>query len=268
MIVTSGAAYVAVIPARGGSKGVPGKNVRSVAGKPLLQWTVEHTRKARTPMRVVVSTDDPGIAELAVRLGAEVPSLRPAALATDDSPTEPAVLHAVGSLPDSRKLRHVVLLQPTSPVRDDGSLDEAVSLYERSRSPSLVSVVESPPWLWSGTPELAVALYDVDHRPRRQDVPPSERRFRETGNIYVTSLKHLEATGNRLSQRPYMFVMRPHEGLDIDDEFDLEFADSWLRSASNFHRSVSTMSYESQIVIVHLENPIPESRLRTSLIVI
>ena len=181
MIVTTGSAYVAVVPARGGSKGIPGKNVRPVADQPLLAWTIGHVRSARTSMRLVVSTDDPAIAELALELGAEVPMLRPADLATDESPTEPAVLHAVRGLPHVHQVDHVVILQPTSPVRDEGSLDEAIALYESSSSQSLVSVVESPPWLWSGPPQLAVPLYDVGHRPRRQDVPPSERKYREPG---------------------------------------------------------------------------------------
>lgn len=232
MIVAVGTPYVAVIPARGGSKGIPGKNMRTVAGRPLLAWTVEHVRRATTPMRAVVSTDDPEIAELARELGAEVPVLRPAELATDEAPTEPSVLHAIRTMPQADEVRHVVLLQPTSPVRDDASIDEAIALYERSGAESLVSVVESPPFLWAGPPERAVALYDVDHRPRRQDVPASERKYRETGSIYVTALDHLAATGNRLSHRCCMFVMRPHEGLDIDDEFDLFVADAWLRGAN------------------------------------
>jgi len=231
MIVTNQSSLVAVIPARAGSKGVPGKNTRLVGGRPLLAWTIDQVSRAETGMRLVVSTDDPAIAELARNLGAEVPTLRPSELATDESPTEPAVLHAVSTLPDARDLRHVILLQATSPVRDDGSIDEAIALYEESGAESLVSVVETPPWIWAGTPTDPTPLYDIDHRPRRQDVPQSMRRYRETGSIYVTSLDHLIKSRNRLSSSACMYVMRPHEGLDIDDEFDLVMADTWFRSS-------------------------------------
>ncbi len=229
MIVTGGTPYVAVIPARGGSKGIPRKNLRPVAGRPLFAWSIEHARRARTSMRVVVSTDDPEIADLAREGGAEVPALRPAELATDRSPTEAAMLHAIGTLEHGEDLRHVILLQPTSPVRDDDSIDAAVALYEATGARSLVSVVEASPFLWTGTVEAATAHYDVDHRPRRQDVAAADRRYRETGSIYVTALDHLAASRNRLDSRPCMLVMRPHEGLDIDDEFDLLMADRWLR---------------------------------------
>jgi len=229
MIVTDGTPYVAVVPARAGSKGVPRKNLRPVAGRPLFVWSIEHARRARAAMRVVVSTDDPEIAEIAREAGAEVPSLRPADLATDEAPTEPGVIHAVGSLPGAGALEHVVLLQPTSPIRDDGSLDAAIALYETTGVASLVSVVDAHPFLWTGTAEAGVAQYDVEHRPRRQDIAPTDRRYRENGSIYITARHHLFSTGNRLDPRPAMFLMQPHEGLDVDDEIDLLVADVWLR---------------------------------------
>ena len=118
-----------VVPARGGSKGVPGKNLREVAGKPLLVWTVEQARAARPALDVVVSTDDEQIAEVARAAGAAVPFLRPPELARDTTPTEPVVRHALeaaraaGAAPDA-----VMLLQATSPVRLPGTIDRAVRL--------------------------------------------------------------------------------------------------------------------------------------------
>ena len=224
VIVTGRARYVAVIPARGGSKGVSRKNLRSVAGRPLLAWTIDAAREAATPLRVVVSTDDEEIAELAVSLGAEVPCLRPATLATDESPSEDALLDALDSLPVSSAIEAVVMLQPTSPVRLAGSIDAAIEVFESTTADSLVSVVETVPFLWSGSVEVPQAHYDIDHRLRRQDLSDEQRRYRENGSIYVTSVDVLRERRNRLGGRMAMLVMDPIEGLDIDDEVDLRVA--------------------------------------------
>ena len=229
VIVTEATPYLAVIPARGGSRGVPGKNLRKIAGLPLLTWSIEHVRRCQTPMQLVVSTDDPTIAEVASDAGAAVPVLRPDHLATDESPTEPAVLHALETANESSAVRHVVLLQPTSPIRDDGSLDAAVEQYEQSGADSLVSVVEGSPFEWRLGPTGPDPLYDIDRRPRRQDIPVGALRYIENGSIYITDAELLQKTRNRLSGQVTMFIMKPHEGIDIDTEFDLWVADRHMR---------------------------------------
>jgi CMP-N,N'-diacetyllegionaminic acid synthase len=230
MIVTGPSPYLAVIPARAGSRGVPGKNLRVISGLSLVAWSIEHVRRSDTPMQVVVSTDDSAIAEAAAAAGAVVPTLRPRDLATDESPTEPAVLHALETAPHHSAVRHVVLLQPTSPIRDLGSLDASVQQYERSGANSLVSVVEASPFLWRGGACHPEPLYDIDRRPRRQDVAETERRYIENGSIYITDAEFLKKTGNRLCGDVTMFIMKSHEGLDIDTEFDLWVADQHLRA--------------------------------------
>jgi CMP-N,N'-diacetyllegionaminic acid synthase len=230
MIVSGPTPYLAVIPARGGSRGVPRKNLRPVAGLPLVAWSVEHVRRCVTPMQVVISTDDDAIAEVAISAGAAFSGLRPAHLATDDSATEPAVLHALDSAPHSGGVRHVVLLQPTSPIRDDGSLDAAVDLYESTGADSLVSVVEASPFVWRTGPVGPEPLYDTDRRPRRQDIAPEQIRFVENGSIYITAVECLRTARNRVCGRTTLFEMKPHEGIDIDTEFDLWLADEWLRA--------------------------------------
>lgn len=231
MIVTDECPYLAVIPARSGSKRVPGKNVRLVAGRPLFAWSIEHVRRCTTSMRVVVSTDDAAIRALALQEGAEVPELRPAHLATDESPTEPVLLHVLDTLPGAAAVHHVVLLPPTSPIRDDGTLDEALRLYRESEADSLVSVTEESPLQWRGTCETPVPLYDIAARPRQQCVAPDLRRFRENGSIVITSADLLRSSGNRLGGRIVMFVMGAHEGIDVDSEYDLWLAEQWLRGA-------------------------------------
>jgi CMP-N-acetylneuraminic acid synthetase len=125
-----------------------------------------------------------------------------------------------------------VLLPPTSPVRDDGSIDAAISLYEQSGSDSLVSVSEVSPLLWAGSTESPNPLYDLETRPRLQSVPASMRRFVENGSIVVTSIASLRATGRRIGGRTVMYVMSPHEGIDVDNEYDLWLASEWIAAAS------------------------------------
>ena len=219
-----------VVPARGGSKGVPGKNLRTVAGKPLLVWTVEQALAARPALDVVVSTDDEQIAEAARAAGAAVPFLRPPELAQDTTPTEPVVRHALeaaraaGAAPEA-----VMLLQATSPVRLPGTIDRAVAEFEATGVDSLVGVVPQAPFLW--TPgEQPTAAYDVTARPRRQDLTPEAMRYRETGSLYLTRSWVYDELDNRIGGRVGLFVMDEVEGSDVDTELDLLVAEQILRS--------------------------------------
>lgn len=219
-----------VVPARGGSKGVPGKNLRTVAGKPLLVWTVEQALAARPALDVVVSTDDEQIAEAARAAGAAVPFLRPPELAQDTTPTEPVVRHALeaaraaGAAPEA-----VMLLQATSPVRLPGTIDRAVAEFEATGVDSLVGVVPQAPFLW--TPgQRPTAAYDVTARPRRQDLTPEAMRYRETGSLYLTRSWVYDELDNRIGGRVGLFVMDEVEGSDVDTELDLLVAEQILRS--------------------------------------
>jgi CMP-N,N'-diacetyllegionaminic acid synthase len=229
MIATEGSSFLAVVPARGGSKRVPRKNIREIAGRPLLAWTIEHVRRCSTPMRLIVSTDDPVIRDVALKEGAEVLELRPPDLATDESPTEPVLIRALDTLAPDTCPEHVVLLPPTSPIRDDGSLDAAIELYQSSGADSLVSVTEASPLLWKGPPENPLPLYDISNRPRQQSIASDLRRYRENGSIVISSSQFLRQSGNRLGGKMVMFIMAAHEGIDIDTEYDLWMAERWLR---------------------------------------
>lgn len=223
--------YLAVIPARGGSKGIPGKNARLVAGRSLLAWSVAHARAADRVDRVVVSTDDEDLAALAREAGAEVPFLRPAELATDDAPTEPAVVHAVEQLAaEGYRPDAVVLLQPTSPVRLPGRIDRAVAQLEIEGADSLVGVTEIHPFTWWASADGAVSSYDPANRPRRQDLAPEDRRFVENGSIYITATDLLLRTGCRLGGKVALHEMDAVESIDIDDEAHLVAVDALLRS--------------------------------------
>ena len=212
-----------VIPARGGSKGVPRKNLLDVGGKPLIVWTIEQAL-AVPDLDVLVSTDDPDIAEVARAAGARVPWLRPDELAQDTTPTEPVVRHAIAQVTEDRgRPDAVMLLQATSPVRHVGTLARALFEFADTSVDSMVGVVEQPPFIWqAGNPPTAA--YDVAARPRRQDLTEEARRYCETGSLYVTRTEVYEQHDNRLGGRIGLFVMAEDEGIDIDTELDVALA--------------------------------------------
>jgi len=222
--------YLSIIPARGGSKSIPRKNLRIVAGKPLIVWSIEQALAAKLLDRVVVSTDDEEIANVARAAGAEVPFLRPAELATDTAPTEPVLLHALDWLEknDAYRPEAVLLLQPTCPVRRTGTLDRALKLFDDRKADSLVGAREIHPFLWRGV-ESPIASYDFMNRPRRQEVADVDQLFEETGSIYITRTEFLRRTGNRLGGKIALFRMDGDESWDVDVEADLRVVEALLK---------------------------------------
>jgi CMP-N,N'-diacetyllegionaminic acid synthase len=179
-----------IVPARGGSKGIPGKNVRPLGGKPLLVHTAEAALAARRLSRVVLTTDDEKIAEVGRACGLEVPFLRPAELAMDDTPTLPVLQHAVTELErQGDRFDAVCLLQPTSPFRRAGDIDGCIELLETGLD-AVISVLPVPPehnphWVWfrDGDGLLRLATGEDQPIPRRQELPPA---FHRDGSVYVT----------------------------------------------------------------------------------
>ena len=220
--------FLTIIPARGGSKGVPRKNLRAVGGLPLIEWSIRSGQESSHSKTVVVSTDDDEIAQIATLSGALV-VLRPAHLATDTSQTELTMAHALDVITDGDSYSHIVLLQPTAPIRRVGLVDQAIEKMMNDGSDSLVGVVESSPFIWKGFRSNARPEYDVAQRPMRQSFAASDLSYRETGNIYITTVDAFRKSGCRVSSKTSLFVLNTAEGLDIDTEFDIELADTLLR---------------------------------------
>ncbi len=224
-----------LIPARGGSKGIPGKNLRLLGGRSLVARAVESGIKSLRLARLILSTDSEAIAEEGRRAGAEVPFLRPADLAKDDTPSSAVVVHALewlerneGRLPDI-----LVLLQPTAPLRQARHIDEALELLVTSGARSVVSVTPvpghyHPSWQFSIRDGALFPFMETGKvPPRRQDLPPTYTR---NGVIYAawTETWLTGTMGYGSGCVPY--VMRPEESVNIDSPEDLELAEFLLLS--------------------------------------
>jgi YrbI family 3-deoxy-D-manno-octulosonate 8-phosphate phosphatase len=218
---------LAIIPARGGSKGIPRKNIRELAGKPLLAHSIAHALEARHVTRVVVSTDDREIETVATEWGAEVVR-RPPAIAGDDSPSEAALIHVLDYLKENEGYEPdlVVFLQPTSPIRKPTDVDAAIDTLVSSKADSLFSSSPQHGFVWRlGPAEPTSVTYDHQRRPRRQDAPT---HVMENGSLYVFCPLGLRENNNRLSGRIATYLMGVPEALQIDEEEDLQLAEHLL----------------------------------------
>ena len=225
--------FVAVIPARGGSKQVPGKNIALVGGKPLIAWSIEAARASSRVERVIVTTDLHSIAEVSQDYGAEVPFIRPGELARDDTPGIEAILHMLswceeneGYYPD-----YVVVLQPTSPLRTTEDIDAAIDLLEDKGAESVVSVTPARdhPW-WTKIIDSAGRLSDFIPQTEaiayRQRLP---KVYRLNGAIYMAQRNTLLETKTWYTRKTYAKIMPQERSLDIDTPWDLYLANLVLR---------------------------------------
>jgi CMP-N,N'-diacetyllegionaminic acid synthase len=221
------------IPARGGSKAIPRKNLALLANKPLLAWTVEVAIGSDSLDRLVISTDDPEIAVVGKKLGAEVPFLRPTELATDTATSMDVILHAIRWLDENESYRpdYVLLLQPTSPLRTVTDIHKSIELLFAKRADAVVSVCETrqhPLWMTGVNEEgKLVDLYPQSPTPtRRQDLPPV---FALNGAIYLALRTFLLSERTFISDHTYAYVMPENRSLDVDTPWDLHLADLILR---------------------------------------
>ncbi len=219
---------VAIIPARGGSKGIPRKNICRVAGKPLLAYTIEHAKGTPAIDRIVVSTDAPDIGNVATRYGAQV-VWRPAEISGDVSSSELALLHALDELAmrDDYRPDLVVMLQATSPIRQTHDVQRAIETLIAEGADSLFSACSLHGFVWRRNGGgLTSVSYDYQARRMRQDAPSD---LLENGSIYVTRHDLLRSTGNRLGGRIAVYPMDPLDSLQVDEPSDLLAVERLLR---------------------------------------
>lgn len=225
---------IAFIPARKGSKRLPNKNIKLCAGKPLIAWTIESALKAKLKMDVVVSTDSEEIAAISKEYGAEVPFLRPKEIATDISTTFDAIKYTLNTLSEQgRNYDFIVLLQPTSPIRQPSHIDEAYTLLQKSQGKSVVSVSAiDHPYEWTMTlaenNSLDSFIKENQHylKTRSQDLPI---RYRLTGSIFCARTTALLREGTfYLKQGVFAFPMAKRYSVDIDELSDFNYAEYLL----------------------------------------
>lgn len=217
---------VAIIPARSGSKGVPRKNVRLLAGKPLIAHSILDAKEAKLIDKVYVSTDAPEIAEVSRKYGAEA-IYRPDELATDTATSESALVHALSEIENTGVFPDlVVFLQCTSPIRTGADIDCAITQLKAENADSLLSVSPSHKFIWEEVNGIAKSVnYDYRHRQRRQDMKP---QYVENGSIYIFKPWVLKNLGNRLGGKIAMFLMNQVASWEIDSITDFKTVDLLL----------------------------------------
>lgn len=223
-----------IIPARGGSKGIPRKNIIEIDGKPLVAYSIECAKESRYIDSVVVSTDDEEIASISKAWGAEVPFLRPKELAHDTSKTIEAVLFTVDELQKRTCIFDIlVLLQPTQPLRTAVQVDEAIRLFmEKQEDVVSLSAVSEHPVLMrklDETTQNVKPLLSQNSTVRRQDM---EKFFIVNGAIYVNGIQNLSKETS-FNDNPIGYVMNESVTVDIDDELDLMWARFLMNKGKN-----------------------------------
>lgn len=224
---------LAIVPARGGSRGAPGKNIAPVAGKPLIAWTLEAALGAASVDRVIVSSDNEEIIEVSTSYGGEAPFVRPDELAGDDTPGIMPVLHAIEWL-DKNEGYHpdlIVLLQPTSPLRTSEDIDSAFKLAVEKNAESVVSVVPTPShphWMKRILPDgrMEDFIPQIQVPQVRQDLTDA---YALNGAVYLARTDLLISEKSFYTPDTYAFTMPPERSLDVDTPWDLHLADLILR---------------------------------------
>ena len=219
---------LAIIPARGGSKGLPGKNIKELCGKPLIAWPIHAAKSSLYVDKIIVSTDDPQIADIARQEGAEVPFLRPEELAADDSTTILVIVHAINFLSEiGETFEYCILLEPTSPLTESYDINRAFELLEsmRTKADSIVGVSEviatHPVFDAKINQEGLITPYvgeDFSGAGRRQDV---EKLYFFEGSLYISDVKTLFEKQTFYHSRTLPYIMPKWKAFEVDDMVDL-----------------------------------------------
>lgn len=217
-----------LMPARGGSKGLPKKNIKLLVGTPLIGWSIEAALDSKYIDKIIVSTDDEKIAGVARKFGAEVPFVRPAYLATSKARMTDVLKHAIDfSVRRGDNFDLVLLLQPTSPLREAKDIDCAIELFFNKKAGAVVSVCEAEhhPWL-SGTIPSSLSLrnfiVEKAKNSNRQDLPVY---YRLNGAIYLADVNYFRKNNGFMARKTFAYIMPAERSVDIDNKLDFEFAE-------------------------------------------
>ncbi|MTI59276.1 MAG: acylneuraminate cytidylyltransferase family protein [Firmicutes bacterium] len=222
---------LSIILARSGSKGIPKKNIKKLKGKPLISYTIEEAVKSKYIDRIIISTDDFQIGEIAKQYGAEVPFLRPKELATDKATSEDAMIHTINWLEKNEEYKsdYVMLLQPTSPLRRVEDIDKSLEKLIIINGDSLISLCEAdkhPAWMMEIKDNTAVPFYSekIEYN-RRQELP---KIYNINGAIYITKTNLFLKYKSRWAGKTIPYIMPKERSIDIDDNFDWKVVESLM----------------------------------------
>jgi CMP-N,N'-diacetyllegionaminic acid synthase len=220
---------LAIIPARGGSKGVPKKNIRLLAGKPLIIWTIEAAQKSNYIDRIVLSTDSKEIAEICKSTGIDIPFMRPNELALDNSIATDTYIYTIDRLNETNNndYKEFVVLHPTTPLRLPTDIDNAIKLFFNKNADSVISCVEmSHPPLWClklDSNGLIQNYFNFDDSGlNRQDI---ETAYLPNGAVQVLNYSLIKDKKTYLSEKTFAYIMPQERSVDIDNELDFNFTE-------------------------------------------
>jgi CMP-N,N'-diacetyllegionaminic acid synthase len=222
-----GKKILALITARGGSRGIPGKNIKPLGGKPLINWTIAAAKGSKYIDRLIISTDDQVIADTAKEAGCEVPFLRPADLATDSSTSMDVIMHAFGHVQE--QFDHLLLLQPTSPFRKTQHIDSIIQQGIDMASLMTVSVSKTkkhPAFMFNLAAGKLIPVLEDGLQKRRQDMPAV---YEHNGALYFSEISYLKKIKSYNCEGVRAFVMGDIESLDIDNTIDWMYAECLLK---------------------------------------
>ncbi len=224
---------LAIIPARGGSKGLKDKNIRMLLGKPLIYYTIEAAQKSKNINKIIVSTNDRRIADISMVLGAEVPFMRPEELATDTSKAIDTYLYTIERLNSEfgESIEEFTVLLPTAPLRTEMDIDAAIRLYKEKNAESVISVIESEcPIGWYKKVNSSGVLEDYfKHKDNSINRQEEEKIYLPNGAIYIFKYSSLKSNYNYYNNKTYPYIMSRESSIDIDNEMDLLLAEIILK---------------------------------------
>ncbi|MCL2365884.1 MAG: acylneuraminate cytidylyltransferase family protein [Oscillospiraceae bacterium] len=223
----------AIIPARGGSKRLPGKNIKDLCGKPLIAYTIDAAKGSKLIERIIVSTDSKEIADIALFYGAEVPFLRPSELSSDKARSIDVIFYTVDRLNQDYGygIDELILLQPTSPLRTSQDINNAIDVYTANNAEAVISVTESehPPDWYKTINEKGILknYFDGSATPNRQEY---SKAYLPNGAIYIFNYHFLKKQSDYYSEKTYPYVMSAESSVDIDTALDFMLAETILGS--------------------------------------
>ena len=208
---------ISIIPARGGSKGIPKKNIKKFLDLPLITHSINYSLSSKNITKTYVSTDDPEIKKISTKAGASIID-RPKKIAGDSATTESAIEHALLNITIDPDI--IILLQPTSPFRPKESLDKAINHFILNEYDSLLSISPTHNFIWNINNNIAIPKYDYLNRPRRQDIKQEDINFIENGSLYIFTKKHFNKYNNRLGGKIGYVIFDEAFSKEIDTELD------------------------------------------------